>query len=183
MLDYDLTISGYVLSIPDYNSGNLDHFSNPHLPGGVAATSTSVSAIITRISFDHHALPPSCHHLATILPPSSTATISHTTQSPKSSSNISRFCFESVSYNCMYLTPCTNVMNPKSVERPNMRTERCFVDEKLGENYSYLQKRRLLTKTDLSTDFAKVLSLSQQPTSKIEVVQKGCHTFSISCKS
>ena len=63
-------------------------------------------------------------------------------------------------------------MNPKSVERPNMRTERCFVDEKLGENYSYLQKRRLLTKTDLSTDFAKVLSLSQQPTSKIEVLQK-----------
>ena len=29
-----------------------------------------VSAIISRISFDHHALPPSCHHLATIMPPS-----------------------------------------------------------------------------------------------------------------
>ena len=64
MLDYDLTISGYVLSIPDYVSGNLDHFSNLHMPGCVAATSTSVSAIITRISIDHHALPPSCHHRA-----------------------------------------------------------------------------------------------------------------------
>ena len=126
--------------------------------------------------------------IATILPPSSTATIFHTTLSPKSAISISRFCFESDSYSCMYLSPYTIVMNPKSVQTPNMRTERCFVDKKLGENYSYLQKRRLLTKTDLSTDFAKVLS---PPTINNQHLKlKWCkklphrlHTFSKLCKS
>ena len=51
-----------------------------------------------------------------------------------------------------------------------------FVDKKLGENYSYLQKRRLLKPRLIYQQTLPRSCLPQQSTSKIEVVQKEVDT-------